>query len=208
MRSRCGERYLLKKRRRRAKDKLSITEVISLDETADQATVEEWRSLVGTGFGGFEWMLCVAERIWLPYAPREDAPEEPEEHSLGWYASQILFRIRAARDAFAAQRFEEACLHALAIGRLEAEGRWRNAVREKAHYARRVRAKSLRAGRQRGRDLSAGASAKDKLVIDLAEQLRLKHPEHSTRWLAGEIGRRLNQPTETIRDRLKRLGIK
>ena len=152
---------MLKKRRLRAKDKLSVTEEISLDETADKATADEWLALVGPGAGGFEWKLDFAEWIRRPHEPSTGA--RPAEYSLPWYAWQIHLRIEAARVAFASNRLEELALHALEIGRLHEAGRWRHRVRALNQFARQLRAKNARGtpartrrARQRQRTKPAG----------------------------------------------------
>jgi hypothetical protein len=134
----------------------------------------------------------------------------PAKHSPAWYASQILLWVRRARAASASQSLEPLALSALQIGRLYEEGRWRAALGDAAQYVRKVKANRIKAGRRRGRDSQAAARERDKRLMDLAEQVRDKHPrdaKHSTRWLASQLARRLHQPTETIRGRLKPLGI-
>jgi hypothetical protein len=72
-------------------------------------------------------------------------------------------------------------------------------------YVRKVKAKSIKAGRRRGRDVRVNASERDKQMIGLAQRLRQKHPydrAHSTRWLAGEIVKKLGLNPSTVRSRL------
>lgn len=193
-----------KRRRIRAKDKLSVTEHATDDD--------DWRAFIEPvegAFAGVAWTLRTIEKRWEDHASPESVGE-PESHSRAWYADQILTWITRARAAFVEQDIEAFGMFMHHATRLHEEGRWRLAFAPTERYMRKVRAKNLRAGRRRGREVQANAQDRDHELIGLAGKLRDKHPrdaQHSTRWLANEIGRRTHQKFETVRARLKRLGL-
>jgi len=200
---------MLRKRRKRAKDRLTVRETIGLDDMADATAIDEWNALVEDGAGGLEWRLRQVEQFWQTYAAADQAI--PEEYSRAWYAREIRVSIDRVRRAYAAQSLESLAIAAFQVGRLHEEGRWRHAFMGVAKYARNVRAKNIRAGRRRGRDARAEASERDRQLVESAHRLRQRHPygrEYPTRWLARKLARGLHQPPEGVRARLNRLGLK
>ncbi len=200
---------MLKVRRRRAADRLTWTETVTIDETSTAVDQAAFVARMGAGFGGFEGALREIESQIQRLAPPSGV--DPAERSLAWYAREILRWIPRARSAAAAHAVEPAAIAALRIGCLYGELRIRHAFGPAAEYVRGVKANRVKAGRRRGHDVHADAVKRDEDVKALAYRLRQKHPydrEHSTRWLAREITLGLEVNKHTIRARLAALRLR
>jgi hypothetical protein len=106
---------MLRKRRRRAADGLTVTETLTISHDATADELRQFADLFPTGIAG-------VERIWLPHAPPAGA-RVPHE-SLPWYAREILqgiARVRTLVDAANPRTLKSVAHFALHVGVLHGE---------------------------------------------------------------------------------------
>lgn len=143
--------------------------------------------------------------------PNRAADPRPPKHSRAWYAEEILFAIRAARHHLAHGQASHAASEAVVIGFLAAEAEASHnwpAVRQWND----LRLRNQVSARKRGRDLSEAAQHRARAIQDAADKYRRQHPYHprtnSTRSMARDLAHRLGQKYNTVRDHLRKLGIR
>ena len=147
--------------------------------------------------------LCKRLRREKPEDPKAQ-PEVPEFGSQAWYAAEILLSMKIVRTALAGGDAERAASEAVVVGALAAEAEARHHWPVVALGAKRL-ADVRRAGRARGQEIAARARREDQRTIELVSQYRSAPTIGHT--LVGFLAERLDRNAQTIRRRLKRLGI-
>lgn len=175
----------------------------------DGFTVIERLDLEGEdGAGGLDWMIREPEAGWKKIAERYPVSPgpNPDPLSLGSYAREILSALRHVRSLHVQDPArEEALIAGLRAGGLITRAFWTFHRGQMTRAGKRRRLQQKRAGRISARKRGARIRA---AVQAHAETLRRKHPhsrEHSTRWLAREIARKIRHPFGTVRDTLSKL---
>jgi hypothetical protein len=183
-----------------------LTRVEEIDLLA--LTLDELKTVIPDGAGGFEWTVREVEAHWRAWLPSAGVAVKPLSRAA--YARDIIAHIERLRSAIARDPSLEAwVLAAMDVGKMTEDAKWRfnrgDHVRQRVKIIATNRASS-RKPRPRGN------SASDQEIEETARRLRRTTPyarnsEQSTRWLAGKIAKALRIPFGTVRRRLTHLEI-
>ncbi len=165
-------------------------------------------------FASFEGLIKELERV-CQNTPgvrfgRSHEPE-PSELSRAWYAEKILLSIWLVRDYLKHGQAVYAASEAVTIGVWAAEAEARHNWKEVQSWLK-FCDRSREAARKRGRELSEAAESLQRDVESAAKEYRAQNlydrRTNSTRRMAVRIARKLGKNENTIRHRLKKLGIR
>jgi hypothetical protein len=184
-----------------------IERVDAADLTLEE--IREWVS--GTGFLRMMRDVLKSWRAYKKrYPERMGSPNDPL--SLAAHYQKIRGAVRALHKRLRRNPEQEAIVDlALSLGAWITEGAWRANRRPWTLTGKRRHAQTGQASRKAVDARHAVQREGDARIKELHRALRKRHPydrEHSTTWVAKEIGRKLPRPWETVRSVLKRLGLR
>ena len=157
----------------------------------------------------FDGLVVELERTCrqIPRSRGADRLQGPAYGSRAWYADAILSAIHVVRDALARHAPQLATAEAVRVGALAAEAeakfRWGDLLLRRARRTknRELSQRSVRARRE-------ATAERDTAIAVEARTYREKHPRPSIRQMAQFLSGSLDMPVGTVRDRLRKLGIR